>query len=201
MSKTDMLKIAQSLRSTSFVSCTSFPSLRRHLPSDKNTSLRRSIHVYRHAIRLCSTSTETHAASTAVFDVPGKRVLLICRGKSPNYGQWAFPGGSVESGESLLDAAQRELTEETSMPRSSVSFIKTPVAVRRVPLQNGRGSVYVVHVFAAALSKASEPVAAGDAMDANFFSFDEISELECVDGLTPYIETAYKAVLDINNKA
>lgn len=139
--------------------------------------------------------------STAVFDVPGKRVLLICRGKSPNYGRWAFPGGSVEPGESLLDAAQRELNEETSMPRSSVSFIKTPVAVRRVPVQNGRDSVYVIHVFAAALSEASDPVAAGDAMDANFFSFDQISELNCVDGLAPYIDSAYEAVLDVNNKA
>lgn len=102
-----------------------------------------------------------------------------------------------------MDAAQRELNEETSMPLSSVSFIKTPVAVRRVPLQiqDGSGLVYVIHIFAAALNEASDPLAAGDAMDANFFSFDQISKLDCIDGLTPYIETAYKAILDVDSKA
>jgi 8-oxo-dGTP diphosphatase len=41
------------------------------------------------------------------------KLLLIQRGKEPQLGRWGFPGGSVHAGEALVDAAQRELLEET----------------------------------------------------------------------------------------
>lgn len=41
------------------------------------------------------------------------RVLLVQRGKPPAKGQWAIPGGSVRLGETLQQAAEREILEET----------------------------------------------------------------------------------------
>ena len=49
------------------------------------------------------------------------KYLLIQRGKAPNKGMWSFPGGSMEYGETALEAAQRELAEETIWPSSSSS--------------------------------------------------------------------------------
>ena len=45
----------------------------------------------------------------------GRRVLLVKRKKAPGKGLWAIPGGSVELGETLQQAAEREIKEETGL--------------------------------------------------------------------------------------
>ena len=43
------------------------------------------------------------------------RVVLVQRGKQPSAGMWGFPGGHLELGETALQAAARELHEETGV--------------------------------------------------------------------------------------
>lgn len=50
----------------------------------------------------------------AVFDTAG-RILLVKRGNPPRAGQWGLPGGLVDLGERLADAARREVAEECAI--------------------------------------------------------------------------------------
>lgn len=43
------------------------------------------------------------------------RVLLVQRSKAPDSGHWSLPGGRVELGESVREAAVREVREETRL--------------------------------------------------------------------------------------
>jgi 8-oxo-dGTP diphosphatase len=47
--------------------------------------------------------------------VAGDRLLLVRRGREPGRGLWSVPGGRVEAGESLVEAVERELVEETGV--------------------------------------------------------------------------------------
>jgi ADP-ribose pyrophosphatase YjhB (NUDIX family) len=51
----------------------------------------------------------------AAIIIEGGNALLIQRGREPNYGQWSFPGGAIELGETSSMCAGREAKEETGL--------------------------------------------------------------------------------------
>jgi len=50
-----------------------------------------------------------------VVIVQDGKVLVVQRGREPAAGTWAFPGGRLELGETLAEAAVREAREETGL--------------------------------------------------------------------------------------
>lgn len=107
------------------------------------------------------------------FDSAGLKVLLIQRALEPFQGKWALPGGFVHVGESLDEAARRELTEETGLENVFLEQLYTFGAVNRDPRE------HVVSVAYYALVKLSDhrAQAATDAADARWFPIAELPAL------------------------
>jgi ADP-ribose pyrophosphatase YjhB (NUDIX family) len=59
------------------------------------------------------------------------RVLLVQRGREPSKGFYAFPGGRVEPGEAMADAARRELFEETALTAGALAPLTTVIVPDR----------------------------------------------------------------------
>lgn len=109
------------------------------------------------------------AASAVVTDAEG-RVLLVERGRDPQRGRWSAPGGRVEPGESLEEAAVRETLEETGLR----VVVERELWTVRVPAGDERE--YEVHGFAA--SVVGGLLAAGDdAAAVRWVASDELHEL------------------------
>lgn len=119
----------------------------------------------------------------------GGKVLLIKRGIEPSIGKWVIPGGFVEKGETVEDAAIRETREETGLPVRLVSLLN-------VYSYEGVGIVLVV--FVAEPTTDREPQALDEALEVSYFSFrdipwDEIAFSSTHDALREIIELGIPA--------
>ncbi len=92
------------------------------------------------------------------------RVLLIRRGSEPFEGQWALPGGFVEVGEAVEEAAAREAEEETGL---RVEILRL-VGVYSDPDRDPRGHNVSCAFLARPRPGSGDPAAATDAADAAF---------------------------------
>jgi ADP-ribose pyrophosphatase YjhB (NUDIX family) len=120
---------------------------------------------------------EIPAVSVAL--VRGDRVLLVKRALPPSQGLYAFPGGKVEAGETLEQAARRELMEETTL--SGVSF--RPLETIFIEGARDNHPVdYRLTVFGADYT-GGEALASDDAATAAFYTLAEMSALPLADSV------------------
>jgi len=97
----------------------------------------------------------------------GQEGIILIKRKNPPHG-WALPGGFVDIGESLEEAAVREAKEETSLDIKLISQFHTYSDPKRDPRKHTISTVYV----AAAQGR---PIAQDDAQDIGIFTEEEIN--------------------------
>ena len=101
------------------------------------------------------------------------KVLLIQRGHDPFKGTWALPGGFVDMEEPLVEAALRELKEETGVSDVFIEQLYTVGTPHRDP----RGRVVTV-VYFALINLAQHKIGAdSDAQDVRWFPISALPSL------------------------
>ncbi|WP_371347512.1 NUDIX hydrolase [Ancylobacter sp. IITR112] len=102
-------------------------------------------------------------------------MLLVRRANPPDQGLWGFPGGRVEPGEPYLDAALRELHEETGLVAGAPRLITVLDFIEH----DSAGALAHHFAMIAVLCRwqAGEPVAADDALEARWFDRAALARL------------------------
>ena len=106
----------------------------------------------------------------------GAEVLMIRRGKPPRMGDWSLPGGMQELGETVFDAALREVHEETAVTIQNIALIDVIDSITRDDADRIQFHYTLVDVVAD--WQAGEPVGGTDAMHAEFMPFHKVAALD-----------------------
>ena len=102
---------------------------------------------------------ETPKVMVDVVIPSGEGIVLIRRGTDPYKGMWALPGGFVEIGETVENAAVREAKEETNLDVEIMHL----VGVYSDPDRDPRGHNVSVAFLADVYAEGGDPEAATDA--------------------------------------
>jgi ADP-ribose pyrophosphatase YjhB (NUDIX family) len=121
-----------------------------------------------------------------LYVVKDGKVLLVRRGNEPGKGKWSLPGGRIRFGERSEEAALREMREETGLEVR----LRRVVDVVDVFWRSERGELlehFVIVDFEAEVI-GGELRPADDALDARWFSPEELKGLEMTESTRRFLE-------------
>ena len=111
---------------------------------------------------------------TVVMD--SDMVLMIKRGKPPRQGSWSLPGGAQELGETIREAARREVREETGLQIEIFGLVDVVDSVRSDA--DDKIEYHYTLIDLAGYSVGGTLMAGGDAQDCRWFTRTEINAMD-----------------------
>ena len=121
--------------------------------------------------------------------VKDSKVLLVKRAKPPGKGLWAIPGGSVELGETLQTAAEREILEETGITIMARKPFYTFDVIERDNGNRIRFHYVIIDLMADYIS--GEPLPGDDADEVKWVSHGELKNLDASPNTLKVLESVF----------
>lgn len=115
----------------------------------------------------------------------GEEILLVQRGKPPHRGSWSLPGGHLRFGETIHEAATREVREECGV---EIRLGEVRLVLNRVGRTEAGIQYHFVIIDLLADWVSGDPVAGDDADAVKWVRPDEIPKLETSPGLAKYVQ-------------
>ena len=106
----------------------------------------------------------------------GDEVLLVKRGKQPRKGSWSLPGGLQELGETVHEAAAREVLEEAGVAIGNLRLLDTVDSIQRD--DKGEIEYHYTLIDLRADWTAGDARGGSDADDARWFTPAELEAIE-----------------------
>lgn len=121
-------------------------------------------------------------------------VLLVRRANEPNKGQWSLPGGRQELGETVVDTAVREVSEETAVTVRPVCLVDVVDSITK----DETGSITYHYTLVELMCQWEDgvPVANDDALEAQWFALNDLPSL----GLWSETEKVIEKAWDLRKK-
>jgi len=132
---------------------------------------------------------ESPIVGVGALIVEDGRVLLVKRGHPPLKGEWSVPGGAVEIGETLREAAAREACEETSLTVQVMDLLGVYDRVLRD--LEGRTLYHYVLIDFLCQRVQGEALAAGDAEQVRWYTPEEAANLPLAEDTAEVIRLAF----------
>ena len=118
---------------------------------------------------------ERPIAGVGVVVFRNEEVLLVKRKKAPYKGQWSIPGGKQRLGETVTQAARRELMEETGVEVNELTLID--VIDIMVPDKEGKILYHYIVADYRAHWLSGECSARDDALDVQWFNLNKLGSI------------------------
>ena len=121
--------------------------------------------------------------------IDGTRVLLVKRAHPPIQGQWSIPGGVLEVGELVREAAIREAREETGLLVEPGELLGVYDRVLRNPEQRVQYHYVLIDFLCCPIG--GELRAASDAAEVRWFTREELPALKLAEDTLDVIQKGF----------
>jgi len=118
-------------------------------------------------------------AGVGVVVFRNEEVLLVKRKKAPYKGQWSIPGGKQRLGETVTQAAHRELMEETGVEVNELTLIDVIDII--VPDEEGKILYHYIVADYRAHWLSGECSPGDDAQDVQWFNLNKLGSISLLD--------------------
>ena len=128
-------------------------------------------------------------ASTAAYVFRDGKILLAKRGNQPGKGLWSVPGGAIELGETVHQAARREVREECNIEIQVEKLFNVVDVI--MPGENERIKFHYVIIYLLARYLGGEPTPGSDALAVCWASYRELDNLNMIPVIRKNIKQAF----------